>query len=823
MELPTPLETPLLRRRCDPNLLGFATTKDLEPSDGLIGQSRALEALRFGTELNAGGYNIFVLGTPGTGRHNAVFQFLDRCADERHPTDDWVYVYNFEEAHRPRALRLPSGSARRFAADMDTLIDSLKTSMPAVFESEDYQTRRKSIEEAFRGAQELAFTEVSNKAEQQDLRLLRTPQGLAIAPLRDGEVIDPAAFEKLPEEERKETQDRISSLQSELREAMEQVPVLDKDRREKIRKLNRDLAEVAVGRAMMDLVNTFRRDESIASEDREEIFAHLKEVRSDLIENAHLFVQSADQLDTPQAELTPELPLDLRFNRYRVNVIVCHQKADESDEKCLPNAPVVYEDYPGLGHLVGRIEHVPHMGAMLTDFTLIKAGALHRANGGYLVMDAERLISMPYAWHALKRSIRSRAVAIEPPMTGSQTVTAVTLEPEPIPLDAKIILIGERQTFYLLSQLDPDFRDLFKVAVDFDEIIERDSQSTQEFCRLIAGIADKEGMKALTAGGCAAMVEHASRLASDGERLTLRVSILADIVREADYLAGRAGREVVEDEDIKRAIDAQVRRLDRVRDQSHEQITRDTVLIDVEGAAVGQINGLSVLQIGAFAFGKPTRISARTSVGDGRLIDIEREVELGGPLHSKGVLILSGFLASRYAQDMPISLAASLVFEQSYGGVDGDSASSTELYALLSALSGVPISQGLAVTGSVNQYGDVQAIGGVNEKIEGFFDICSAKGLDGKQGVLVPHSNVKHLMLREDVVRACAEGHFRVFGVSHIDQGIEILTGVSAGERNSEGFYPEGTINRRVEDKLRSYAQVRQDFFAGNGFGKTEV
>ncbi|MDP4593340.1 MAG: AAA family ATPase, partial [Beijerinckiaceae bacterium] len=441
--------------------------------------------------------------------------------------------------------------------------------------------------------------------------------------------------------------------------------------------------------------------------------------------------------------------------------------------------------------------------------------ALHKANGGYLVLDAERLLMMPGSWQALKRCLRSQQIAIEMPTTGMTTATTVTLEPEPIPLDVKIVVIGQRETFYMLQQADQDFGELFKVAADFDEVIDWSPETVQQFCRLLGSIALKVADCALTAAACAAVIERAARLVDDRERLTLRVGVLADLIREASYWAQQEGAAPIESKHIHKAVNEQIRRMDRIRERMHEQILRESVLIDTQGAATGQINGLSVLQIGAFAFGKPTRITARTRVGTGQVADIEREVSLGGSLHSKGVLILSGFLASRYARNAPVSLAASLVFEQSYGGVDGDSASSTELYAILSSLSDVPVKQGLAVTGSVNQNGDVQAIGGANEKIEGFFDICKARGLTGKQGVLIPQANVKNLMLRADVVEACKLGTFAIYPIAHVDEGIEVLTGVPAGARGADGLFPATSINRLVEDKLIAFAALRRGFIAG--------
>ncbi|MGI9373395.1 MAG: Lon protease family protein, partial [Hyphomicrobiales bacterium] len=701
--------------------------------------------------------------------------------------------------HRPKALRLEAGQARAFAQDLDNLLEGLKTAMPAVFETEDYQDQRLAIEKEFKEHQEKALNVIAEKASKKGLSLARTQQGFTIVPMQDDQPMGPDVFNQLPEETRIELQNQIAALHDELAETMRSVPQQDKERREKVRNLNRRLAEVAVGRAMSELFDAYGKDGQVKQ--------HLQAIKNDLVDNASLFVRAAQQAaDEADGTEQASAPLDMQFNRFKANVFVS-QSTLEHDCK-----PVEYSDFPALGHLLGRIEHIPHMGAMLTDFTLIKPGALHQANGGYLMVDAERLLTLPGSWAALKRCLRSRSIAIEPPASGLSTTTAVTLEPQPIPLDIKVVLIGRRDTFYALQGGDPEFSELFKVAADFDEVIDWSKTNVRLFCRLLGSIAGREGTRPLNAEACAAVVERAARLTSDSERLTLRVGQLADIVREANYWAEKDSGRLIQGGHIQKAIEEQVRRLDRIRERMHEQILRDTVLIDTKGGEVGQINGLSVLQIGAFAFGKPTRITARTRLGQGKFVDIEREVELGGSLHSKGVLILSGFLSARYAQNVPMSLSASLVFEQSYGGVDGDSASSTELYAILSSLSGVPIQQGLAVTGSVSQNGDVQAIGGVNEKIEGFFDICQADGLTGKQGVLIPQANAKNLMLRQDIVEACAKGKFNIYSVKHIDEGIEVLTGVKAGKRGKNGLFPADTINRLVEDKLIEFAALRRDY-----------
>jgi lon-related putative ATP-dependent protease len=777
-----------LFRASNPDDLGCASTADLEPAHGLIGQERALAALEFGVSIRARGFNIFALGSQGSGRHNAVRRFVESRAKDQPPPDDWVYVFNFEEPYRPKALRLPHGSGVRLAAELDDLVTQLKGMLRAMFEASDYRDRLGAIETEFQEAQQTAFRALGEKAEAQALRIVQTPTGMMIVPIHDGEPIKPEVIGRMAEADRNAIEAKIKALGEELTQALRAVPGRDKERRQRIEALNREMAELAVSRAMDDIPAEFHEIADVAR--------HLTDIRTDLVTNAGAFLADEDG----QAP-----PLNLAMNRYRANPLL---RATDYNG----GAPVIYADAPDIGNLVGHIEHIPHMGAMLTDFTQIKPGALHRANGGYLLVDAERLLVSPFAWHTLKRCLRAREIVIGSPMQGTSTMTAVSLEPAPVPLDVKVILFGGRQVLHMMAAMDPDFSELFKVAADFDDVFPRTPESERHFCCLIAGIARDEADRPISATACAAVIERAARLAGDAERLTLRVGWLADLIREANHWATVDGAKAIEAAHIHKTADQQTYRVDLIREKLQEQITRETVLIDTTGEVVGQINGLAVLQAGYLAFGKPSRITARVRMGSGKLVDIEREVEMGGPLHSKGVLILTGFIAARYALDAPVSLSASLVFEQSYGGVDGDSASSTELYALLSALSGLPIRQGLAVTGSVNQNGEVQAIGGVNEKIEGFFDICAARGLTGDQGVLIPAANVKHLMLRRDVVKACGEGKFHVHSIAHIDEGIEILTDREAGVLGKDGKFPKDTVNRLVEDRLVEFARMRQRF-----------
>ncbi|MBN9260383.1 MAG: AAA family ATPase [Hyphomicrobium sp.] len=793
----TPLPISELRRAVDSAALGFKTTSELEPARGLIGQDRALKAIQFGANMASHDFNIFVLGPAASGKTTAVHQHLERKLKDLPTPPDWVYVNNFETPNRPRALKLPPGRARGLVKGMIGAIDELRNTLPAMFEGEDYQARRRAIDEEFRSGQEQAFESLNTKANSQNITILRTPTGFAMAPMHEGKIVKPEVFNTLPEAMRKQIEQRIEALQKELAEIIERMPKSDKQRRSKLSELNEEIASIAVHEAVDDLASAFS--------DQPDVLTYLDAVGRDLIRNVGLFLAPSGE-ENEIVKQPADTARDARFRRYMVNPMVSHN----GDEP--PIAPLVEELNPTYGNLIGRVEHIAQMGALVTDFLLIKPGALHKANGGYLMIDARKLLMSPFAWEALKRSIKAQEIRIEQPSEMAGLMATQSLDPEPIPFETKVVLLGDRELYYLLAAADPDFSRFFKVQADFDDSINRSTENDQAYARLIASIVMEHKLKPLDAPAVARVIEEGARLASDREKLSIEIGRIADLVREADYWAAQAGRSTTTRADVAQAIDEQIQRSDRLRDRSQETIERQIVLVDTTGAKVGQINGLAVLQLGDFSFGRPSRITARVRMGSGRVTDIEREANLGGALHTKGVMILWGFLAGRYALDVPLALAATLVFEQSYGGVDGDSASSTELYALLSALSEVPIKQSFAVTGSVNQWGEVQAIGGVNEKIEGFFDVCKARGLNGEQGVLIPRANVQHLMLREDVVEAVKAGKFAIHAVDTIDQGIEILTGIKAGTRDDDGQFEDGSINRRVEEKLRSFAERGRAF-----------
>ncbi len=796
MKRPQPLGTARLYVACPADSLPFETTDELQQLEEVIGQQRALDAVHFGIGMRSDGYNLFVLGPPGLGKHTLIRRYLEQAASAAATPSDWCYVNNFAQAHAPRALRLPPARGLEFHGDMEQLIDDLRTAIPASFESEQYRNRAQQIEDDFKERQGQAFSALGEAAEKEHIAFLHTPTGFAFAPTKDGEVVSPSEYEKLPEEEQQRLQKIISDLQDRLKKVLREVPQWRRENRRRLKEFNREVTMYAVGQQMEELKRKYA--------ELPELLEYLNQVEQDIIDNVDDFRKQEDEqqpniLNLPSAN-SPS------FRRYEVNVLVDHSGSQ--------GAPVVTEDNPAYHNLVGRTEHMSQMGTLLTDFTLIKPGALHKANGGYLVLDARKVLMAPYAWEGLKRALSARQIHIESLGEMLSIISTVSVQPEPIPLDVKLVLVGERLLYYLLQYYDPEFSELFKVVADFDEEIDRHDENNLLYARLIGTIAKREKLPCFHRSAVARIIEHGARLAGDAEKLSTHMRSVADLLRESAYWANERGRDVVTVEHVQEAIDRQVYRLDRVREKVHEAIQRGTILVDTRGDAVGQVNGLSVLDMGNFAFGQPSRITATARLGDGKIVDIEREVELGGAIHSKGVLILSQFLAWRFARSKPLSLTASLVFEQSYGMVEGDSASAAELCALLSSLANLPVKQCLAMTGSVNQRGQIQAIGGVNEKIEGFFDVCQAKGPEKGQGVIIPASNVKHLMLREEVVRAAADKRFSIYAIEHVDQALELLTGTPAGEPDELGNYLKDTVNGLVQARLDELTELALTYAA---------
>lgn len=778
--------------RCDPAQFDFETTDELPDLDAFVGQTRALDAIRFGISIRREGYNLYALGPPGVGKRTIVESFLEqKSADEPQP-DDWCYVNNFADPHRPRALRLRAGRGAELTADLNVLVEDLRTSIPAALEMEEHRMRLQEVEDEAKERHAKAFQHLTEQAEQQGIQLIRTPGGFALAPVQDGEVLTPEQYEKLDSKQREQIQRAVDELQDELRVLVEQMPHWRNEVRRKIKEINQAAAQRVVGDLLAQLQGQYT--------DQPQVLAHLEALGRNVIERADDFCSTDDDGGDAMKRRRP-------IDAYRANPIVTNGRKK--------GAPVVYLEHPSYVNLIGRVEHETQMGTLVTDFSLIKPGALHEANGGYLVIEAIRLLQQPFAWEALKRALHSRHIKIESLGESLGVFSTVSLEPEPIPLDVKVVLLGDRLLYYLLCEYDRDFGELFKVAADFEEQMERTPDNCRLSARLIATLARREGGLPFDRSAVARVLEHSARVAADSEKLTTHMRTVADLLREADYWAAQAHAPHVSAEHVQQAIDKQVYRAERLRERTLEEIRRGMLLIDTTGAVVGQVNGLAVLQVGNFRFGRPSRITATARLGKGEVIDIEREVELGGAIHSKGVLILASLLSHRYAQRHPLCVSASLVFEQSYGMIDGDSASVAELCALLSALGNVGIKQSRAVTGSLNQHGQVQPIGGVNEKIEGFFDTCRTRGLTGDQGVLIPISNVKHLMLRGDVTAAVEAGRFHVWPIETVDQALSLLTGWPAGELDEHGQYPAGTVNRRIADRLHELFELRQKYAAG--------
>jgi lon-related putative ATP-dependent protease len=798
MPVPEKLRSEQLFNRCDPDSFEFSTTAQLDGTTEISGQQRAIEAIMLGMGIRHDGFNLFALGPAGTGKQSTVLQFLNTLAPEAPRPDDWCYVYNFAKPRNPKALRLPPGQACKLSGDMDHLVETLFSVMPAAFSSEEYQAREKEIGESLQEKQTSAIEALENDAQEHDITLIRTPGGFAFAPVREGKVIAPDVYMQMKQEERDQIEKETNRLRDSLQSIMAQFPKWQRETAEKIKELNRDVSAFALKPLMEEIRARYR--------EIEEVSRYLDEVERDMIENFVQFLEKESPEEGPFMAPPPFSPTGRKRSiiRYRVNVMI--------DNSQLDGAPVILEDKPSCQNLVGDIEHAAQMGTLITDFTLIKPGALHRANGGYLILDARRLLFEPFAWEALKKALRTRQIRIESLAQLFSLVSTISLEPEPIPLEVKVILLGERKLYYLLSTYDQDFNELFKVAADFENDMPRTPETHLAYARLIGSIALRDRLLPFDRGAVARIIEHGSRMAGDATRLTSNLQGICDLVHEAEYHASGNNRQQVSAEDVEAMLEAQRYRASRIQERMRDAMMKGTILIDTDSLKTGQINGLSVFSLGEHSFGSPSRITARVRLGKGEVIDIEREVEMGGPIHSKGVMILSGFLGSRYSAEQPLSLSATLVFEQSYSGVEGDSASSAELYALLSAISGIPIRQWFAVTGSVNQHGEVQAIGGVNEKIEGFYDLCKERGLDGRHGVLIPASNVRHLMLRHDIVDAVQAGLFSIWPVTHIDEGIEILTGIPAGEPDETGSWPAGSVNAKVFERLRAMAEKQKSF-----------
>jgi lon-related putative ATP-dependent protease len=798
-----------LRWRCDPESLPFDTTKKVQPCNEIIGQERGLEAIRVGVDINSIGYNIFVTGLAGTGRFTTIKCVLEEIDVKGKFPNDLCYVNNFKNPDMPHMLSLPAGQGNAFKKEMETLIETLKKKIPLIFENETYLNKKKEVVEKFRSRQAEMFREFEKKVNKEGFALVQIQMGPysrpGILPVVEGNPVNLEQLETMVEEDKfsKEELDRIKERQTglinELENIFKETRKSEKEVKEGLTALDNEVISPAVRDMISDVKEKF---------DYEKVDRYLDEVQEDILANLNRFREKEEPAPSPIPGLILPQPVD-SFTEYQVNVLV-----DNSETKKIP---IIVETTPNYRNLFGTIERVvERSGIWRTDFSHIKAGSFLRANGGYLVFNALDALLEPGVWPALKRTLKNQIIEIQT-FDPFYFFSTSALKPEPIECNTKVIMIGDAQIYYILYNLDDDFKKIFKIKADFDSVMNKDAEKVQQYASFIRKICDEEKLRVFDKTGVAAVVEYGVRMAGRQKKLSTRFHLIADLLREANYWAMKEGSEVVSESHVDKAIEKKVHRVNLIEEKIQEMIDDGTIMIDSDGWVVGQVNGLSVYSFGDHAFGKPSRITAKTSMGKAGIINIEREVEMSGPIHNKGVYILAGYLRDRYAQDKPITMSASICFEQSYSGVEGDSASSTELYALLSSLSGLPLRQDIAVTGSVNQKGEIQPIGGVNEKIEGFFDVCKAKGLTGKQGVMIPHLNVGDLMLRKDVIEAVKEGKFHVYPVKTINEGIEILTGVEGGESLDGGKFKEGTVNDLVDKKLRELGMKIKEFEGGGG------
>ncbi|GAB6063555.1 Lon protease family protein [Deferrisoma palaeochoriense] len=786
-----PLTPAALRRRIDPSQLPFETTAELPPRRRPLGQERAVRALEFGLEMESPGYNIFVLGPPGAGKRTTALALVEEVARARPAPGDWVYVYNFADEEKPRAIELPAGMGEEFRADMERLVQALRTEIPKALGGEAYEKEKAAIAKRAQEEKAKAFRELEAVANERGFLVQRSAEGLALVYTHEGSPVSQEDFERLPEEEQRAVREAREVLQAKLRETVERVKEIDRRAKADLEALEKRVALAAVGHEIEALLEKYKAHTGVVE--------HLKAVEADVVENLDEFRSGGQEGGgLPFPFRAPGI--EARVKRYQVNVLV--------NNRDLEHAPVVYESNPTYHNLVGRIEHYVQLGAFVTDFTLIKAGAFHRANGGYLVLDVRDVLLNPFAYDALKRVLKDGRIRIEEIGEQFRLISTTTLKPEPIPARLKVVLLGTPWIYYLLQRYDEDFLKLFKVKGEFSEDMELNEDNLMAYAFLVASHANEEGLLPFRREAVARVAEHGLRLAEHQSRMATHYLEITDLVREAHHWARKDGAEAVGAEHVDRAIREKVYRSNYLEEWIGRLIAEGTLIVDTRGTAVGQVNGLSVYDLGDYSFGKPSRVTAKIFLGREGLVNIERESELGGRIHNKGVLILQGFFGSRYARRFPISFAASLCFEQSYAGVDGDSASSAELFALISALAEIPLRQDLAVTGSVSQQGQIQAVGGINEKIEGFYRTCKVKGLTGTQGVIIPKANVPHLMLDPEVVEAVERGRFHIYPIETVDEGLELLTGLPAGELTPYGTYPDGTVNGKVMRKLERLAAL---------------
>lgn len=784
-----PLGVDKLYNYCNLELFDFETTDKLEELDEVMGQSRALKAISFGIGIKKEGYNLYAMGKLGSGKHTVVEKFIQNQAKEEEKPGDWCYVNNFEEPRKPIYLKLASSMGVQLRKDMEELIEELQTVIPSIFESEEYRIQKQEIINKLTEAKEKSLIELKKRAREDDIFINYTSKGYTLSPMsHDGKVLEKEEYKALSNQDKDRVQEKILKFRNELENIVQDIVIQSKIQQKEIRELERNMTKKAVDSSIDALKEKYKHYDKVV--------LYLENVENDIIDKSQDFLISAqNNLATMGMNYAKESGI---FNRYNVNVIVAHK-----DEE---GAPIIYENNPTYTNLFGEIEHIAQMGTLLTDFNLIKAGALHKANGGYLILDASKVLMQPFVWEGLKRMLKSSKIRIEPLARSLSLISTLSLEPETIELDIKIVLIGDRLLYYILYNYDPEFRELFKINADFENETDRNDENIKLYARMIGIIARDNGLLPLDKEAVGKVIEYSSRMAEDSQKLTTHLGGLSDLIHEADFIASQEHMDHISKAQVDQAIMEKIERSDRIKDKMYEAIQRGTILIETEGSAIGQINGVAVLDLGNFSFGHPSKITALTRLGKGGVINIEREAKLSGPTHNKGIMILSAYLGATYAKDFPLSITATLVFEQSYGKIDGDSASCAELFTLLSSLSEVALDQSIAVTGSVNQNGQVQAVGGINEKIEGFFDICMLVKSKKRNGIIIPVSNVKHLMLKEEILEAVESGKFKIYAIEHVDEGMEILTGKVSGIKDENGKFPKGSINYLVEEKLKQLA-----------------
>jgi predicted ATP-dependent protease len=786
-----------MRRLVDPAVLPFTSTQDVAPLTGALGQERAIEAMRFGVGVDRPGYNLFATGLSGTGRASIVRSYLGEIASRLPTPGDWVHVHNFDHADRPLVIALPPGRGRELAADMESFIRQARQQISHAFETERYSERRRQLAAELAQKREPMLEELGSFAREREFAVEATPNGLVTVPLHQGKPMTPANLERLPAAERQDLERRGTEVQAQLALTFRRLSQLEREGLEQVAALDLEIARVAIEPLLHGLREKYA--------EQAEVLAHLDRIGEDVPHHLPDFRQGGPEAGGPE----PTSPLEAALasdhtNRYRVNVIV--------DNTGLGGAPITVETNPTYYNLVGRVEYRATFGTMTTDFRQVKGGALHRANGGFLILEAADVLRNPFAWEALMRALSTAQVRIENLGEQYSAMPTASLSPAPMPLHTKVVLIGTPVLYQLLNQLDEQFRELFKVKVDFAPEVEWTERSVNDYSAFISRCVNEKGLKHFDRGAVARAIEESARWRESQRKLSTRMRDVADLVTEASYWADQQAHELVTAGDVERAVAEKDRRSSLPEERLRELIDDGTLRVETQGARLGQLNGLSVIELGDHRFGIPSRVSATVGLGRGTLESIDRETELGGPIHNKGFLIVSGYLAGTYAQLCPLAMRATLTFEQTYDEVEGDSASSTELYALLSALSEVPLRQHIAVTGSVDQHGNVQAVGGVTDKIEGFFKVCRARGLSGEQGVMIPSANVPNLMLSHEVIEAVRAGTFAIWSVDHVDQGIEILTGRPAGVRNPDGSYPEGSIHGLVTRRLQAFASLQASF-----------